>query len=300
VTSGGQGEKRRSSSAGLTLAFLLMLATLAQPAWCWDSRTHQLITRLAIAALPATPLKTGFERNTAQLEEYSIEPDTALKHMYGEAEARRHYINLEYFGADPFANLNPDFGTMERRFGVRTLDRTGVLPWAIEAEAAATAGALRAGDCAGLLRHAGYLAHYVGDASQPLHTTRFYDGFTAGDRGMHARLEWSVDHRVREIEALAPAQVRAQPIVSVWTPVIVELKESNALVQQVVTADRTARAEAGRSHAEYTRALMAIEQDMIVHQIASSASLLASIWAFEDTQAGNPPAICNQIAAPAP
>ncbi len=288
MTNVAEGQGRRTSSAGMTLAFALLLAALAQPAWCWDSRTHELITRLAIAALPATPLKTGFERNTAQLEEYSIEPDTVLKHMYGEAEAHRHYIDLEYFGADPFANLNPDFNAMERRFGIRTLDRSGVLPWAIEAEAAATAGAMRAGDCAGLLRHAGYLAHYVGDASQPLHTTRFYDGFTAEDRGMHARLEWSVDHRVNEIEALASAQVRLQPIVSVWTPVIAELKESNALVQQVVTADRTARAEAGRSHAEYTRALMGIEQDMIVRQIADAASVLASIWIYEADQAGTP------------
>ncbi|HXR24176.1 MAG TPA: hypothetical protein VN742_02365, partial [Candidatus Binataceae bacterium] len=109
----------------------------------------------------------------------------------------------------------------------------------------------------------------------------------------HARLEWSVDHRVREIEALAPAQVRLQPLVSVWTPVIAELKESNALVQQVVTADRTARAEAGRSHAEYTRALMAIEQDMVVHQIADAASVLASIWIYEDQQAGAP-SVCAQ------
>jgi hypothetical protein len=288
VTSGGQGEERRSSLGSLTLAFALMLAALAQPAWCWDSRTHELIIRLAIAALPAMPLKTGFERNTAQLEEYSIEPDTVLKEMYGAAEAHRHYIDLEYFGGDPFANLTPDFGTIERRFGVRTLDRSGVLPWAIEAEAAATAAALRVGDCAGLLRHDGYLAHYVGDASQPLHTTRFYDGFTGEDRGMHARLEWSVDHHVREIEALAAPQVRLQPIVSVWTLVIAELKESNALVQQVVTADRTARAEAGRSHAEYTRALMGIEQNMIVRQIADAASVLASIWTYEDEQAGAP------------
>jgi len=289
----GRWQDERSALARRVLALCLLLAAFARPGWCWDSRTHQLITRLAIAALPAAPLKTGFERNTAQLEEYSIEPDTVLKAMYGEAEAHRHYIDLEYFGADPFANLNPDFVSMEQRFGVRTLDRSGVLPWAIEAEAAATAATLRAGDCAGLLRHAGYLAHYVGDTSQPLHTTRFFDCFIADDRGMPARLEWSVHSRVREIEALAPAQVRLQPLVSVWTPVIAELKESNALVQQVVTADRTARAEAGRSHAEYTRALMAIEQDMVVHQIADAASVLASIWIYEDQQAGAP-SVCAQ------
>jgi zinc dependent phospholipase C len=285
--------RERSSCAWPALAASLLLYAIAPPAYCWDSRTHQLITRLAIAALPAMPIKTGFERNAAQLEEYSIEPDTVLRPMYGEAEARRHYIDLEYFGTDPFAQLDPDFDAMEHRFGVRTLDRSGTLPWSIEAEAAATASALGAGDCRALLRHAGYLAHYVGDLSQPLHSTRFYDGITADDRGLHARLESAIDHRIREIEALAPGQVRWQPIASVWAPVIAELKESHALVPQVIAADRTARAESGHSHAAYTRALMGIEQDMIVHQIAASASLLASIWAYEDRQAGAP-SVCMQ------
>lgn len=272
---------------------LITLSALARPARCWDSRTHRLITRLAVTALPAIPLKTDFARNASLLEEYSTEPDSVLRPMYGEAEARRHYIDLEYFGDDPFANLQPDFGAMERRFGSRTLDRSGVLPWAIETEAAATAAALRAGDCAGLLRHAGYLAHYVGDASQPLHTTKFYDGLTADDRGMHARLESAVDHRIREIESAAPAQVRWQPIAAVWTPVVAELAEAHALVPRVVTADRTAHAEAGRRHAAYTQALMGIEQDMVVHQIAAAASVLASLWVYEDRQDGSP-AVCIQ------
>jgi hypothetical protein len=269
----------------------LWLCAGSRPAYSWDSRTHELITRLAISALPASPLKTSFESSEGQLEDYSIAPDTVLRQMYGKAEGRRHYIDLEYFGADPFANLNPDLSAMERKYGDRTLDSSGTLPWTIEAEAAAMTSALQAGNCPGVLQHAGYLSHYVGDSSQPLHTTKFYDGPAQSDRGMHERLESSVDHRVDEIGKLAASQVHYQPINSVWPAVIAQLKESNALVGQVVAADRAARSGAD-SEAAYTRALMRIEQDMIVRQVAGAASLLASIWDYEDRLAGAP-AVCR-------
>jgi len=51
--------------------------------------------------------------------------------------------------------------------------------------------------------------------------------------------------------------------------------------------------EAGHSHAAYTRAWMGIEQAMVIHQVASSATVLASIWAYEDEEAGTP-AVCTQ------
>lgn len=287
------------SRRGRRLAItLIALCGLAPSAYAWDSRTHELITRLAIAALPTElPLKTGFARNASEVEEYSIEPDTVLRPLYGEAEARRHYIDLEYYGADPFARLDPDLAAMRRQYGARTLDRSGTLPWSITSEAAAMEAALRAGDCVALLRHAGYLAHYVGDATQPLHTTRFFDGPTASDRGMHARLEGAVDHRTREIGADAADGVRWQPITSLWAPIVAQLRESNELIPQVVAADRTAREEAGRARAAYTRRLMALEQPLIVRQIADAASLLASIWAYEDRQAGTPPACTNSVPA---
>ncbi|MGH7837132.1 MAG: hypothetical protein ACREQC_04810, partial [Candidatus Binataceae bacterium] len=143
------------SSAALRVLLLTSILglALASPARSWDSHTHKLIVRLAISGLPPGAVRTTFARNSPQLEEFAVEPDTVLRSLYGDAEGRRHYIDLENFGADPFARLTPDFAAMQREVGVALLERSGTLPGAIEDEAARMAAAWRAGDCAMMIRH---------------------------------------------------------------------------------------------------------------------------------------------------
>jgi hypothetical protein len=247
-----------------------------------------MITRLAIEALPPSPLQKFMARNRAAIEDYSVVPDTRLKNLYGEAEKRRHYINPEYFGRTSYRALVPDISAMERRYGVRRVRHAGTLPWTIEDVSTQVGGAWKNGDCAGVLRLSGYLSHYVGDLSQPLHTTRFFDGYVPSDSGMHARFELAVDRSNRSIEAAARAGVHAQKLSSVWDLVIEGLRESNSHVAEVVAADRAARAVSGANERAYETALMRQEQSLIAKQIADSASRLSSIWLYEWEQAGRP------------
>lgn len=250
-----------------------------------------LIARLAVGALPPSPFARVMTVNEPLLEQDALAPDFELKRLYGHAEEIRHYIDLEYFGPNPLAALDPDLATMRRRYGVRTLERSGTLPWTIAATASAVAAAWRAGDCAQVIRRSGYLAHYVGDASQPLHSTRYYDGYP-GDAGVHRRFEGAVDHEVREVERAARPQVRAAKIDSVWATETAEIAEANALVPEVIRSDRSARVEAAGDSRTYDRALMRSEDAMIARQVAAASSALASIWLYEWTQAGSP-AICT-------
>ena len=286
---------RRLSITGALAVTLAMAATAAH---AWNSRTHQLIVRLAIDGLPACPLRNVFQRNAEQLQEFAIEPDTVLRPMYGEIEGRRHYIDLEYFGADPFAQLDPDYAVMQRKVGERTLERAGTLPWTIEAEAAAMGAAWRSGDCAGLLRHAGYLAHYVGDASQPLHMTKDYDGSTPDDRGIHARLESSVDHRVRAIAALDKDRVHSQDLTAIWPSIIAEMKQARGLIPVIMANDRAVRSVANEGSAAYTTALMDRELALVARQVADAATVLASIWFYEAHQTGSSSACLSAGDAP--
>lgn len=270
---------------------MVMAALLfaGRSACAWDARTHMLIARLAVGALPPSPLARIMTANEPLLEQDAVAPDFELKRLYGHAEEIRHYIDLEYFGPNPLAALDPDLATMRRRYGFRTLERSGTLPWTIESTGSAVAAAWRADDCAQVIRRSGYLAHYVGDASQPLHSTRYYDGYT-GDAGVHHRLEGAVDHDVREVERAARPQVQATKIDSVWATEIAEIAQANALIPEVIRADRAARAEAAGDSRSYDRALMRGEGAMIARQIAAASSALASIWLYEWTQAGSPAA----------
>jgi hypothetical protein len=249
-----------------------------------------MIARLAVDALPDSPLKRTLEAHESELQEDAVAPDEVLRARFGKAEAIRHYIDLEYYGSDPIAALKPDTAAMEREFGTGILQRSGTLPWTINGTADGVERAWHNGDCAQAILLSGYLAHYVGDASQPLHTTRFYDGFPQ-DKGMHSRLEGAADQSVSEIEQLARPQVHIEKIDSVWAATIVELRHSNSLITTVFDSDRAARAETETKRGdEFDRALMRREMPMVAKQVAEAASVLASIWLYEWNQAGSPAA----------
>jgi len=275
----------------LTAAWVAVLAILISPrAYCWDSGTHRLITRLAIGALPPSPVARFMARNTDSLEYYSTVPDTKLKKLYGEAEKRRHYINLEYFGPHPIDALVPDIHQMQRRFPRRLLMRAGTLPWTIEEVSTQLQAAWESGDCHRVLVLSGYLSHYVGDLSQPLHTTKFFDGEMPSDRGMHARLELAVDQSTRHIARLARPSVHASAMDSVWNETIDGLRRSNARMAEIEQADRGAQGSSRGDEGRYRAILIRDQGAMIASQIADSASRLGSIWIYEWNQAGHPAA----------
>ena len=259
-------------------------------AYAWDSATHRTIARLAINALSTSALKITLAQHEAEVEQHAVEPDSVLKDRFGEAEERRHYINVEWFGADPWPSLNPSIRVMRRRFGDRTIDRAGTLPWTIEEVAGQLETAWRRGDCDGVLLFSGYLAHYVGDASQPLHSTIHYDGYV-GDRGIHARLELAVDHSLNVLEPAAAEQVRIERINDVWTPAIAEIRDANGLIGEVIRDDRSARDQGDYRGRDYQRAMLRADAAMFARQIARASSVLASIWVYEWERA-NSPVLC--------
>lgn len=253
----------------------------------WDSGTHRLITRLAIDALQPSALRDLMAHNRAAVQQYAVVPDTVLKELHGQAEKQRHYVNLEYFGAAPFDAMVPDLQAMDRRFGVARVMRAGTLPWTIEDVSGRLGLAWSTGDCGHVLVLSGYLSHYVGDLSQPLHSTKHWDGFAPRDRGMHARIELAVDHSTRELEADARAAVHVRKLDSIWNAELDELRESNAHLGEIVKADRAARAASGSEERVYERAFVERERELIVRQVSGSASLLASIWQYEWQHAGS-------------
>jgi hypothetical protein len=265
----------------------MRLSLCAGSACAWDAMTHRAIARLAVAALRPSPLKTALLRNEALLQDHAVEPDTVLKARFGKAEERRHYIDIENFGNDPWPALNPDLRSMDARFGPRLLDRAGTLPWTIEDVSNALESAWRRGDCDSMLRLSGYLAHYVGDASQPLHTTVKYDGEPA-DRGIHKRIEAAIDQSLRELEPPASREVHIEDINDVWAPSIAEIRDAHGLIGELTRDDRGARAAGGSDPEQYQRALMQEDAAMFAHQMARAASVLASIWLYEWHRAGSP------------
>jgi hypothetical protein len=178
------------------LAVSALVCVLAQPqsARAWGNEGHRLINKLAASTLPASV--PAFLRSDAAINEIEYlgpEPDrwrSPAEPELAAAQAPEHFIDLEPADAlGPLPRNRLDFEAKVFAAGQRP-EKIGLQPWeAIEVweRLKAALRAYRALAAAGqdtrpveqaAIFYAGWLGHYVGDGSQPLHTTIQYNGWT--------------------------------------------------------------------------------------------------------------------------
>lgn len=189
-------------------------------ALAWDYEGHHAVNELALASLPPdfgiqiTPaLKTRIEYLAGEPDRWRNISDLPLKHFNGPD----HYIDLEDL---PLYGLTPDTLPMMRYDFVEDIARaraahpdkfppidpdmdadhtrelSGFLPWAItenyeklksdfsSLKAFQTHGGTPeeiANAQADIVYVMGVMGHYVGDGSQPLHTSKYFNGWDPND-----------------------------------------------------------------------------------------------------------------------
>jgi hypothetical protein len=196
-------------------ALFLLLFPIAFLGWGNDG--HRIINRLAASALPADA--PAFLRSDAAIHEIEYlgpEPDRWRSRAEPElsvAQAPEHFIDLEPADAlGPLPRNRLDFEAEVFAHNQRP-ERIGLQPWEtvevwerlkaalreyrrMAADKAANPNDLAAVEQAAIF-YAGWLGHYVGDGSQPLHTTINYDGWVMKENpngyttahGLHSRFE---------------------------------------------------------------------------------------------------------------
>ena len=197
-------------------AVVVFVQMSAQRSAAWDYEGHHAVNEMALAALPAdfgiqiTPeRKTRIEYLAGEPDRWRNINDLPLKHENGPD----HYIDLEDL---PLYGLTPDTLPMMRydfvadivrartehpdRFppinpdsdADHTRELSGFLPWAItenyeklksgfsSLKAFQTHGGSPeeiANEEADIIYVMGVMGHYVGDGSQPLHTSKYFNGW---------------------------------------------------------------------------------------------------------------------------
>ncbi|HVC46527.1 MAG TPA: S1/P1 nuclease [Terracidiphilus sp.] len=175
----------------LLAAFCLQAG--APDAHAWGSEGHRMINRLAVQTLPADV--PAFLRAPAALDEIEYlgpEPDrwrSPAEPELNAAQAPEHFIDLEL--ADKFLPLphkRLDFEAEVFAAGERP-ETIGLQPWEADEVWERLKAAMRAYRQLpaedkdrhpveqAIIFYAGWLGHYVGDGSQPLHTTIQYNGW---------------------------------------------------------------------------------------------------------------------------
>lgn len=147
---------------------------------------HRKINRMAVFTLP--PEMIGlFKFHIEYLSERSIDPDRRAHAVPGEAP--RHYIDIDHFGEEPFEVMPVFWEDAVEKFTEDTLVEYGVLPWHVPVMLKRLTYAFENKDVDHILYNATHLGHYVADLCTPLHTTKFYNGRTEKQRGIHALWE---------------------------------------------------------------------------------------------------------------
>jgi S1/P1 Nuclease len=163
-------------------------------AHAWGDEGHRMVNRLAASSLPSdVPEFLRSKEAVALIEYLGPEPDrwrSPAEPELNSAQAPEHFIDLEPADAlGPLPHKRLDFlakvyaaGQNPSRIGLQPWEATEV--WERLKAALRTYRELSAEHKStreveqSVLFYAGWLGHYVGDASQPLHTTIQYNGWT--------------------------------------------------------------------------------------------------------------------------
>jgi len=252
----------RFSQAAPAVAGLICF--LAQPpaARAWGNGGHRLVNKLAASTLP--PALPQFLRSDAAVNEIEYlgpEPDrwrSPAEPELNAAQALEHFIDLE--PADPLGPLPRRRIEFEARVfssGQRP-EKIGLQPWEATEVWQRLKAALREyraleaahkdtrGVEAAAIFYAGWLGHYVGDGSQPLHTTIQYNGWVGPnpngyttDHQIHWQFEGPfVDANLHEAE-VRPKMTEPKLIDGdMFDSYVAYLRESKTHVEQVYQLEK--------------------------------------------------------------
>jgi hypothetical protein len=253
-------------------AALALLPLLAVPqSFGWGDVGHRMINRLAAESLPSdVPAFLRSPEAVNEIEYLGPEPDRWRSPAEAELsteQAPDHFIDLEY--ADMIGTLprrRYDFiaaltaAEITHPDLARQLEpeHVGFQPYITNEVWERLKAAMRAyrelsskhEDTkpveAAILFYAGWLGHYVGDGSMPLHTSRDYNGWVEKDNPngyttghtIHSQFESAFVSANLKPEDVKPLISPVHPVTDEWDAYMAYLRHSNSLVEKVYQLDK--------------------------------------------------------------
>jgi S1/P1 Nuclease len=285
--------------------FIVVASTLlhAPIARAWGNEGHKLINRLATVNLPAdVPVFLRSKAARQEIEYLGPEPDrwrSPAESELSAAQAPEHFIDFEPADAlGPLPRRRLDFEAAVFASGQRP-EKIGLQPWEATEVWERLKAALReyryqaaahqdthAVEQAAIF-YAGWLGHYVGDASQPLHTTVQYNGWTGPNPNGYTtdhKIHWQFEgpfvganlHASDIQPRMTPAHLIAGDIFSDYVDY---LRQTSKYVERVYQLEKVGGFE-GQGTQE--------SRDFTAERLAAGASKLRDMIYSAWVQSGNP------------
>ncbi len=264
------------------LSVVSLVVAVYMTASGWGGYTHQFINRVVVRHLPNEMLlfiqdSLFFAQHASDADNRRNSSDTSLY-----AEGPRHFLDIDDY--PNFHNLPRSLDTLIMLYGWERVKQNGTNPWATVWNYDSLVAQLRRGDWARAKLTASDIGHYVGDAHQPLHNTRNYDGQYTNQRGIHARYESVMLSPAYFLSSLTVAPDSVRYIGDRINFIFEYILHSNSLVDTILQADLHAKSVSGwngtgtNAPPSYYNALWERTRAITLDQMQRGTKSLASLW----------------------
>jgi hypothetical protein len=272
---------RRRAKQAAAAALGMLLA--AGPAFGWGGNAVRLATGNAIETLP--PEMAGFfKAHRAALLAHSTDPlDWLAKDPH---ERPNHLLQLDHYGRYPFDALPRDYKQALRKYGRRTLEAHGVLPWQIGLYSEQLTIAFRGHNWDQAQQLAAVLADYVAEAHDPFNTTEAFQGYKVGQPGVDERFRFSlVDRYQRFLFIRPPDAMFIQDPTGHGFDICLD---AHSQLEQILLADRLAHRGLANYSDEYYDRFYARAGSVLLRELTDAATDIGSYWYTAWVNAGRP------------
>ena len=279
-----------------------MLAAVLSPAlptcaWTWGAATHHYIAQNYSKHLPA--MMDGLRVYDSIVDQKVNDPD--IRRPTTPGEAPRHFIDIDNYPEFLAGAMPHDRATLEAQHGATFVEDNGIVPWAVGEVVTTLTQQFQAHQWDAAALTIADLCHYVGDATQPLHCTRNFDGQLTGNNGIHSRYETTMmSGHIGDLSTPVMAVVDyASPVDAAFGIVSGSWDRVNALL----AADNAAKAASGGSfnsvyYASLWNSTQAFTRTRIDSATVATASFVYTAWV--DAGRPNVPGSTADVEPPAP
>jgi hypothetical protein len=272
-------------------AALALVMLVPAPSFAWGTAAHKAIMRRAIDLLPAE-LKSYFSERREEMIARAVDPD--MWRSLDLSEDPNHFVNFgaPELGPFPFTAYPREQGAALAKFGPFTLSRLGTLPFREQELFGSLQRAFeQVGKGNRVAMDESYMfaaaaAHYLQDATQPLHASNNYDGQLTDQRGLHVRFEAELFERFESRLVLAPVPPKAFPSARDFAFEL--LLASYQKVDGLLKADKDAIGAKDTYDDAYFEAFFTRVKPMMEAQLSAAITATASVIVSAWEQAGRP------------
>jgi hypothetical protein len=285
----------------ISLALIALFLMHSEAALAWGNEGHTAINRVAAEKIPAT-MPLFLRRAAVEIAYLGPEPDRwrspsefALKN----AQEADHFIDLERVSwLDPLPPGRYEFyrKLYEKRAATPTTDHpddylpehVGLQPYItmeVYGRLKAAFREYRQRKAAhqptqavqqAIIFYAGWLGHYVGDGSQPLHTTIQYNGWVGPNpngyttqHSIHAQFETAYVAANITAKGFAGLVKNPERLDDPFAAYVTYLRKSNGMVENVYALEKAGGFTGKGSPAAF---------DFTIHRLAAGSQMLLDLW----------------------